>query len=48
MTDVYLKPTESYINIKGAVWKYLDDGSNQGDVWRGFAFNDSGWKKVTG
>jgi len=45
MTDVYLKPTESFTLIsKGAVWKYLDDGSNQGDIWRGLAFNDSGWK----
>lgn len=45
MTDVYLKPTESFTLIsKGAVWKYIDDGSDQGDVWRGFAFNDSGWK----
>lgn len=27
-----------------AVWKYLDDGSNQGTVWRELVFNDSGWK----
>jgi hypothetical protein len=27
----------------GSVWKYLDDGSNQGTAWRGSAFNDSGW-----
>src|SRR4051794_17512669 len=27
----------------GAVWKYLDDGSNQGTNWTAIAFNDSGW-----
>jgi hypothetical protein len=26
-----------------SVWKYLDDGSDQGTAWRG-AFNDSSWK----
>ena len=28
----------------GAVWKYLDDGSNQGTAWRAPAFDDSAWK----
>jgi hypothetical protein len=27
----------------GAVWKYLDDGSNQGTVWRDPAFPDDAW-----
>jgi len=27
----------------GAAWKYLDDGSNQGTVWRTPGFNDTGW-----
>jgi hypothetical protein len=27
----------------GAVWKYLDDGSDQGTVWQGLLFNDSAW-----
>jgi hypothetical protein len=27
----------------GAVWKYLDDGSNQGTAWRGFNFDDGEW-----
>ncbi|MDB6029928.1 MAG: Amylopullulanase [Verrucomicrobiales bacterium] len=27
----------------GASWKYLDDGSNQGNAWRGTNFNDAGW-----
>ena len=28
---------------KGSIWKYLDQGSNQGTAWRAPAFNDSGW-----
>lgn len=28
---------------RGAEWKYLDDGSNQGATWRAVIFNDSGW-----
>jgi calcineurin-like phosphoesterase family protein/purple acid phosphatase-like protein/fibronectin type III domain protein len=27
----------------GAVWKYLDNGSNQGTAWRAAAFSDSPW-----
>jgi hypothetical protein len=27
----------------GAVWKYLDNGSDQGSAWATLAFNDSGW-----
>jgi hypothetical protein len=27
----------------GSVWKYLDDGSNQGTAWRNPAFNDNAW-----
>jgi hypothetical protein len=27
----------------GAVWKYLDNGSNQGTNWTGRDFNDSAW-----
>lgn len=27
----------------GDVWKYLDDGSNQGTAWRELAFNDRRW-----
>src|SRR5438105_2239754 len=29
---------------KGSVWKYLDDGSNQGTAWTSLTFNDSAWK----
>ena len=28
---------------KGANWKYLDDGSNQGAAWKEVGFDDSGW-----
>jgi hypothetical protein len=28
----------------GSTWKYLDNGSNPGTVWRGTNFNDSPWK----
>ncbi len=28
---------------EGSVWKYLDDGSNQGTAWRMPGFDDSGW-----
>jgi hypothetical protein len=27
----------------GAVWKYLDNGSDQGTAWRSTTFNDSSW-----
>jgi hypothetical protein len=26
-----------------SVWKYLDNGSNQGTAWRGTSFNDNSW-----
>jgi hypothetical protein len=29
---------------KGSVWKYLDDGSDQGVAWSAPAFNDNAWK----
>lgn len=31
-----------------STWKYLDNGSNQGTVWRDASFNDSGWKSGKG
>jgi hypothetical protein len=27
----------------GSVWRYLDDGSDQGSAWRAAGFDDSGW-----
>ena len=32
----------------GATWRYLDDGSDQGTVWRAPAFVDSGWASGPG
>lgn len=29
----------------GAVWRYLDNGSNQGTAWRTRSFNDSTWNQ---
>jgi hypothetical protein len=28
---------------RGSVWKYLDDGSDQGTAWRNTTFNDTTW-----
>ena len=28
----------------GDIWKYLDDGSNQGTAWTAIGFNDAAWK----
>ncbi len=28
----------------GSTWRFLDDGSNQGAIWRSTGFNDSSWK----
>ncbi|THU34201.1 T9SS type A sorting domain-containing protein [Niastella caeni] len=28
----------------GSIWKYLDNGSNQGTAWRTTSFNDGSWK----
>jgi|GEM_PF-969108 len=40
--DLELGITEAIVN-RGDVWKYLDDGSDQGTVWRDVGFNDSTW-----
>lgn len=36
--------SEKVLIPKGAVWKYLDDGSNEGAAWAKSNFNDSYWK----
>jgi hypothetical protein len=33
---------------RGSLWKYLDDGSDQGTNWTGLAFNDSAWAPGAG
>ncbi|MDG2123583.1 MAG: CotH kinase family protein, partial [Verrucomicrobiales bacterium] len=30
---------------KESVWRYLDDGSNQGTAWRSTGFNDTAWEE---
>lgn len=44
-TDSANEDNFSYDEIipKGASWKYLDNGSNQGTAWRSLSFNDSAW-----
>ncbi|MDB6038465.1 MAG: hypothetical protein JWM99_2306, partial [Verrucomicrobiales bacterium] len=37
-------PTSSTLVGKGSVWKFLDDGSNQGTAWRAPGFLDANWK----
>jgi len=34
--------TNSFI-VRGSVWKYRDNGTDQGTAWRPLAFNDSSW-----
>ena len=38
-------PTGGVFIAKGATWRYLDNGSNQGTAWRGTGFADSSWKQ---
>ncbi|MCK4886782.1 MAG: lamin tail domain-containing protein [Planctomycetes bacterium] len=35
-------------NSVNPIWKYIDNGSNQGTAWREFSFDDSTWKEGTG
>jgi tartrate-resistant acid phosphatase type 5 len=37
-------PLETTLVPKGAVWKYLDDGSNRGTAWREIPFDDGSWQ----
>jgi hypothetical protein len=36
--------TQTTITPYGSLWKYLDNGTNQGTTWRGVSFNDAAWK----
>ena len=36
-------PVVTQLVPAGAVWKYLDDGSNQGTAWAQPGYNDAGW-----
>jgi hypothetical protein len=37
-------PAPVSLIAKGAVWKYLDTGTNAGTTWHNSIFDDSGWK----
>lgn len=39
---------DSIVLSKNSLWKYLDDGSNQGSSWKEFAFDDSQWNSGYG
>lgn len=41
--SVVKPPVGSEIISFGAVWKYLDDGSNQGNAWTARGFDDRAW-----
>ena len=34
---------QSVLISTGAVWKYFDNGTDQGNTWRGLLFDDSSW-----
>ena len=44
--NVTVNPPVSITTLisKGATWRYLDNGSNQGTAWRKPGFNDASWK----
>ncbi|HEX5176791.1 MAG TPA: CotH kinase family protein, partial [Chthoniobacteraceae bacterium] len=43
--QIYTSATSTEVLIPlGAVWRYLDNGSNQGTAWRASGFDDSTWK----
>ena len=42
VTDTLGPLSETWI-AKGSVWKYLDNGSDQGTAWRAPVFDDSAW-----
>jgi len=39
----YILSSQVTIIPNASVWKYKDDGSNQGTSWRGTTFNDASW-----
>ncbi len=44
VATAYTVPTTTLTYIPaGSVWKYLDNGTNQGTAWRAGSFNDSTW-----
>jgi hypothetical protein len=44
-SDSTSKLTKNILIPLNSTWRYLDDGSNQGELWRKRSFNDYSWKK---
>ena len=42
--EIRRRPMEQNFIADGSVWRYIDDGSNQGIKWRARLFNDIKWK----
>ena len=42
--EIQRKTKEEILIPKGSLWTYLDNGTNQGNKWKGKFFNDSKWK----
>jgi hypothetical protein len=40
---IIFQPIAATAVARGSVWKYLDNGSNQGTAWTQINFNDSSW-----
>jgi hypothetical protein len=40
----WAQPVSQTLIAKGAEWKYLDNGTNQGSAWHDSAFNDNSWQ----
>ena len=40
---VFAGPGDAVFIAKKSVWRYLDNGTDQGTAWRSPSFNDSGW-----
>ena len=38
-----ISPAQTTLVSTGSVWKYLDDGSDQGTAWQGILFDDTAW-----
>src|SRR5687768_4199634 len=42
LANISLRADTTFVSA-GSVWKYLDNGSDQGTAWRGTSFSDSSW-----
>ena len=42
--SINIIPGPATLIATGAVWRYLDDGSDQSNAWHGLSFDDSAWR----